>query len=121
MKNYTYGFEKLEVWTIAKEITVTVYNLTGNFPDEEKFGLTNQMRRASISICSNIAESTGRLGKKDKLRFIEYAYSSALELLSQVLIAVELKFCLPEDVAELRDKIEKQTNKLNGLRRSFTN
>ena len=63
---YTFSFEKLNVWVNSKELVTKIYKLTRNFPDEEKFGLTNQLRRASISIASNLSEGTSRQTKKDK-------------------------------------------------------
>ena len=63
---YTYSFEKLQVWKDAKELAKVIYALTGNFPAEEKFGLISQLRRASVSIASNIAEGSARQTSKDQ-------------------------------------------------------
>ena len=83
---HTYAFEKLEVWHDAKQFVVTIYKITGNFPAEEKFGIINQIRRASIAIASNIAEGSGRKTTKDQSHFYHIAYSSALEVLNQLII-----------------------------------
>lgn len=80
-----FGFEKLQVWQKARELSVFVYKATKGFPSEEKFGLISQMRRSVVSISSNIAEGTGRHSYKDKARFTEISYGSALELLNQVI------------------------------------
>ncbi len=66
---YVYSFEKLEVWTLAKEFTEKAYTLTSSFPESEKFGLTSQIRRVCVSICSNIAEGTTRNSFKDQAHF----------------------------------------------------
>ncbi len=63
---YLYSFEKLEVWKCSVELSKSIYELTKAFPETEKFGLTNQLRRASISIASNLAEGTSRNTNKDK-------------------------------------------------------
>jgi len=113
---YTYSFEKLEVWIEAKELSKIIYTTTKDFPSNEKFGLTSQLRRASISICSNIAEGSARKTNKDKAHFTTMAFSSAVEVLNQIIIAEELDFISTEQYASIRTKIESITNKLNGLR-----
>ena len=113
---YTYSFEKLEVWNEAKEFTKTVYLLTSKFPDSEKFGLTSQIRRASVSICSNIAEGSARKTDKDKAFFTTIAFSSAVEVLNQLIICKDLQFLNVEDYKKCRFQIESITNKLNALR-----
>jgi len=72
---YTYAFEKPEVWKEAKEFTKVIYQLTEGFPKSEKFGLISQLRRASISICSNIAEGSARNTGRDKTHFTTMAFS----------------------------------------------
>jgi len=66
---YTFSFERLDVWNKARLLTKKIYQLTMNFPDSEKFGLTNQLRRAVISISSNLAEGTSRISRKDQIHF----------------------------------------------------
>ena len=82
-----FNFEKLETWHEAIAFADLIYKLTRHFPDEERFGLTNQMRRAAVSISSNIAEGCSRGSKADFRRFIEIATGSAFELSSQSIIA----------------------------------
>jgi four helix bundle protein len=89
---YTYYFEKLEIWNLAIDLSVYVYGITQKFPPEEKFGLTNQIRRASNSISANIAEGVHRKSNKEKKRFLEIAYSSNLEVLSHSILASRLKY-----------------------------
>lgn len=66
---HIYSFEKLHVWIESKELTKQIYELTKTFPKNEEFGITSQLRRASISICSNIAEAVSRSTNKEKARF----------------------------------------------------
>jgi len=110
-----YYFEKLEVWQEAKDFTVYIYRLTGSFPEEEKFGMISQLRRASHSISANIAEGISRNTNLDKARFINQAYSSAIEVLNFLIISFELQFIKKQEYDVLRAKIECITNKLNAL------
>jgi four helix bundle protein len=105
---YTYSFEKLEVWIEAKEFAKKIYVTTSKFPDSEKFGLISQLRRASISICSNLAEGSAR--QSYKAHFTTIAYGSVIEVLNQLIIAVELNFLPLEEYRDLRTLIESITN-----------
>jgi len=113
---YTYSFEKLNVWVEAKDLSKSIYKIINNFSSEEKFGLTSQLKRASVSICSNIAESSARKTNKDKAHFTVIAFSSAVEVLNQLIIAHELEFISDKNYSSLRQKLESITNKLNALR-----
>ena len=84
---HIYSFEKLRVWQNAKDLVVEVYKITRNFPDEGKFGLTSQVRRAALSVTANIAEGSGRTSSKDQAHFYQMAYSSLLELLNHFYIS----------------------------------
>ncbi|MFV8379539.1 four helix bundle protein [Flavobacterium sp. LB3R33] len=79
--------------------------MTLSFPNDEKFGLTNQLRRASVSIPSNIAEGSSRQSNKDFARFLEIAIGSAYEVETQILISSDLGFITPEDLKELTDML----------------
>lgn len=105
----TFGFEKLIVWQKSRELSVYVYTETKNFPDEERFGLISQMRRSVVSILSNIAEGTGRHSNKDKARFTEIAYGSALELVNQAILSNDLEFLSEEKYLKIRQKISEIT------------
>jgi four helix bundle protein len=118
---YTYSFEKLEVWNESKEFTKSIYTITTTFPDQEKFGLISQLRRASVSICSNIAEGSARNTYKDKAHFTTMAFSSAIEVINQLILSFEMKFISEEVYTKLRLELESITNKLNGLRNYQTN
>ena len=111
-----YGFEKLLVWQEAKDFALLIYRLTQSFPDTEKFGLINQLRRAAISISSNIAEGSNRTTKNDQARFYSIAYSSLMEVLSQIIISKGLGFIENEQYYTIRQQIESISNKLNALK-----
>ena len=113
---HKFSFEKLDVWIESKELTKSIYNLTISFPDSEKFGLVSQLRRASVSICSNIAEGTSRISDKDKAHFISMSYSSAMEVLNQLILSYELEYISENHYSNCRNQINSITNKLNSLR-----
>ncbi|PKP13016.1 MAG: four helix bundle protein [Bacteroidetes bacterium HGW-Bacteroidetes-3] len=115
---HLYSFEKLEVWKESIKLVKTIYVLTNNFPENEKFGLVSQLRRATISISSNLAEGTSRSTNKDKAHFTTMAYSSAMEILNQIIISKELEFIDEKNYLETRDYIYKISNMLNALRKS---
>jgi len=83
----TKSFKDLIVWQKARDLAVAVYKLTENFPKSELYGLTSQMRRAAISVSSNIAESYHRFHRKEKQQFLSVAFGSGSELESQIEIA----------------------------------
>ena len=115
---YTYSFEKLNVWQQARLLTKEIYIVTNSFPNEEKFGLVSQMRRAAISVSSNIAEGSSRNSEKDQAHFYTTAYSSLVELLNQLILSFDLEFLQKDKYAELRASIELISNQLNNLRKS---
>jgi four helix bundle protein len=85
-------YKDLEFWRRSKDLAVSIYRLSAKFPSDEKFGITNQMRRASVSIASNIAEGSSRSSDKDFRRFLEMSMGSAYELETQLLISKELGY-----------------------------
>ena len=113
---YIYSFEKLEVWNEAKEFAKSIYTITSTFSDSEKYGLVSQLRRASVSICSNIAEGSARNSYKDKAHFTTMTFGSTVEVLNQLILCFELNFITESDYLKLRCDIESITNKLNALR-----
>lgn len=86
------SYKDLIVWQRAIELTVAVYELTNSFPAEERYGLMNQMRRAAVSIASNIAEGRLRSSRKDFKNFLHIAFGSGAELETQILIAKKLSY-----------------------------
>lgn len=103
----------LEVWKQSIDLVYTIYEITKQFPESEKFGLVNQMRRAAVSVPSNMAEGAGRLSTKEFIRFLNIANGSLSELETQLVIAVKLGFI---DSSEALDNsiisIRKMTYKL---------
>jgi four helix bundle protein len=99
-------FKDLEMWKQSRIFCSDIYAITSTFPDEEKFGLTNQLRRASVSIPSNIAEGASRSSNKDFSRFLELAIGSAYEVETQLLISGDLGFIERENLAVLCSKLE---------------
>ena len=115
---HIFGFEKLSVWEDVKALTKMIYQITNDFPAEEKYGLVSQLRRASISVGSNLAEGSSRLTRKEQAHFYSIAYSSLMEVLSQVIISKELGYLDEKYEAELRDRISKVSFKINALRKA---
>ncbi len=113
-----FGFEKLKVWQAARALTKRVYSVTLSFPEEEKFGLISQLKRASVSVCSNLAEGSSRDSYKEKARYNEIAYGSLMELLNQIILASDLNYLKNEDYISIREKIDEISYMLNGLRKS---
>jgi four helix bundle protein len=114
-----FGFEKLDVWKKSVDLADDVYRLTRDFPDYEKFGLANQMRRAAVSISSNIAEGSARDSKKDFARFLQIAYGSTMEVVSQLHIAQRQGFIPKEDARALYQNCEEIARMISGLKRSL--
>jgi four helix bundle protein len=116
-----YSFEKLDAWIMSKDLVKDIYILTRNFPKEELFGLTSQIRRASVSIASNLAEGSSRTSPKDQVRFYVISFSSLVEVINQLIISHDSGFVSNEDYIKLRSKIEKLSNFINSLRQSVSN
>ncbi|WP_339634708.1 four helix bundle protein [Bizionia echini] len=104
----------LEIWKKSRLFCAEIYSITSKFPENEKFGLTNQLRRASVSIPSNIAEGSSRHSNKDFTRFLQIAIGSAYEIETQLLIAPDLNFINKDELDSLLnslDAIIKMTSK----------
>jgi four helix bundle protein len=114
----TYSFENLLVWQKSRALTKEIYKLTSTFPKEEVFGITSQMRRCSISIPSNLAEGSSRRTNKDKARFTEIAFGSGLELLNQLIIALDLNYIEESKYLEIRIKLQEVTFLLDALQKA---
>ena len=96
-----------------------IYKITKSFPEDEKFGITSKIRRAGISIAANIAEGMSRNTEKDKARFINQAFSSAIEVLNFLIVSHDLEIFDEHQYTDLRAKLEKITNQLNSLYNKF--
>ncbi|MBI2258805.1 MAG: four helix bundle protein [Flavobacteriia bacterium] len=99
-------FKEFEFWKKSRELNKEIYLITNAFPDVEKFGLISQLRSASVSISSNIAEGCSRRSYKDFYRFLEIAIGSAYEVESQLLLALDLEFIEEKEQLTLVNKIE---------------
>lgn len=115
----TYSFEKLEVWQDSRLLVKEIYTITKPFPTEERFGLTSQLRRAMVSVSCNISEGTSRWSNKEKVRFIEIAFSSLMEVLNCLILANDLEYIDESKLFQLRESIDKVGNKLNSLTTHF--
>lgn len=113
-----FSFEKLIAWQKGRELAILIYKTTKNFPKDETFGLTSQMRRCSISIALNLAEGSGRSSMKDKARFSEIAYSSSLELLNQVILNHDFEYVVESEYIQIREKITEVNMLIDGLYKS---
>src|SRR5713101_1577474 len=114
-----FNFEKLDVWQKAIDFADLVYNHTRHFPADERFGLTNQMRRAAVSISSNIAEGTSRLSQADFARFIEIAMGSVFEVVSQAFVSRRQGVLNQEGFRALYTAAEEIGRMLSGLQKSL--
>ncbi|MDR3402995.1 MAG: four helix bundle protein [Chthoniobacter sp.] len=114
-----FNFEKLDVWRKAIDFADIVYLATGAFPGDERFGLTNQMRRAAVSIASNIAEGTSRNSKVDFARFVEMATGSVFEVVSQATISTRRQFLGEAEYARIYSAAEELSRMLSGLRKAL--
>ncbi len=115
---HQFGFERLVVWKNAITLSKLVYEISADFPSEERFGLIAQIRRAVISIPANIAEGASRFSRKDQVRFYGYAYGSLMEVLNFVILAKEFNFMDEVDYENSRNHISEIANKLNALTNS---
>ena len=108
----------LNVWKKSMNLVVLIYKLTGQFPKEELFGLASQMRRASVSIPSNIAEGHGRNSEKELIRFLYISLGSASELETQLLLSYKLGFLNEDSFNHLNDNNNEIIKMLSSLIRS---
>jgi len=108
-------FSDLFAWQESHKLVIFVYKLTKKFPEDEKFGLTSQIKRAAVSITSNIAEGFGRNTKKDKMQFYAIAKGSVYETDNQLKIALDLKYIQEGDYTVAKDNISKCLRLISGL------
>lgn len=120
MVGITYSFEKLNVWQEAKKLVVDVYQLLDDFPKFEKYALCDQIRRAVVSVPSNIAEGSGRKSLKEQIRFLEISYGSLMETYNQLLIAIDLTYITEESVGAIKPRIDAIAKMINGLSNAYS-
>lgn len=111
------SFTDLRAWQEGHKLVMMVYEITGKFPNNEIFGITNQMRRCVISITSNIAEGFSRKTIKDKVQFYSVSLGSLTELQSQLLIARDLKYMDKEDFSKIAQQTIIVSKLINGLKK----
>ena len=109
------NFRDLDVWRLGKEIVLYVYKITKGFPKEELFGLVSQMRRAAVSIPSNIAEGFNRQHNKEYRQFLYVALGSCAELETQLELSCDLKYMRPNVRDSLLEKLDHETRMLRNL------
>ena len=120
MTGITYSFEKLNVWQEAKKLVVDVYHLLDEFPKFEKYALCDQIRRAVVSVPSNIAEGSGRKSLKEQIHFLEISYGSLMETFNQLLIAIDLTYITEESVEAIKPRIDSVAKMINGLSNAYS-
>lgn len=107
------------MWNDARMFIVEIYKLTGTMPAEERYGLCSQIQRASVSIASNIAEGTTRISDKEKIRFVEIAYGSLMEVYCQLCIALDLFYITEKQLENQKITIDIIAQKLSGLKNAY--
>lgn len=116
-----HNYKELIVWKRSIKLCASVYKLIANFPNKERFGLISQMRRASVSIPSNIAEGGGRRKDREFLHFLGVAHGSIRELESQLYISLELEFVNLDQIDSITDEITEIQKILYALIQKFEN
>ncbi len=114
------SFRNLEAYKAGKILIKEVYRLLKKFPKEEQFAMCSQLRRASISITSNIAEGSGRVSNKEKVHFLHISYGSLMEVLSQMDIANDLEYITKEEFNKIEVLVENVGRPLSGLENYFS-
>ena len=113
-------YKKLEAYKLAKELTMYIYSLLKNFPSYEQYALCDQLRRAAISIPSNIAEGMGRMAVKERIHFLEISYASIMEVICQLDISQSLGYIDERELKDAETKAETLTKVMSGLRKSLS-
>lgn len=115
---HTYSFEKSEIWDEIRKLVKRIYKITDNFPYKERFGLSNQIQRAVISVSSNIAEGSSRTSYKDQAHYTQIAYGSLLEVISQLIAAKDLNYIDNDKYISTREEIDQLSPRIASLRNS---
>lgn len=113
------SFRDLDAYKAGKVLIKEVYRLLKKFPKEEQYAMCDQLRRAAISITSNIAEGSGRVSNKEKVHFLEFSYGSLMEVLSQMDVACDLEYITTEDFNNIEVLVENVGCPLSGLKSYF--
>ena len=121
MENHDFSFEGLRVYQASRQLVKDVYKLVNKLPAIENFALSSQIRRAVVSVKSNIAEGSGRNHAKDKAHFIDMAYGSLMETYSELETAADLEYIKEHEVKDIKPEIIEIGKMLSGLRSSILN
>ena len=116
-----FGFRDLRVYQTSKDFVKTVYGLLSTYPPNEQYALCDQLRRASVSVPTNIAEGMSRLSDKEKVHFIEISYGSLMEVLCQMEISKELNYVTEEQMKDIENQITIIAKQLSKLRTTLSN
>ena len=114
-----FGYRRLVAYQKGKEVVKRVYRLLKKFPAEERYAMCDQLRRASISVVSNLAEGVSRFSVREKKHFIEMSYGSLMEISSQMDIAEELGYITTDERLSVEKLIVEEVRILSGLKKSF--
>ena len=115
---YAFAFERLEVWQLARQFMKFCYVLIDTFPQQEKYNLVDQIRRASTSVALNLAEMTSRTSLKEQAHFSEIAYGSAIEVYCSFMLSHDLGYIDDKQLEDVRTKAGELSNKINALKNS---
>jgi four helix bundle protein len=114
-----FSFESLDVYQKSRSLVTDIYRIQHSFPQEERYGLGDQLRRASTSITANIAEGSGRQSVKEKIHFVEISYGSLMEVFCELQTATDLGYITESRFDELRPQFTDIAKMLSGLRSSL--
>jgi len=117
----TFPFQNLKVYHASVTFVKDIYTILKKFPSEEKFALNDQMRRAVVSIPSNIAEGMGRFSEKERVHFLEISYGSLMEIICQLEVALKLEYITDEERDVLLNQAKEIAKMLSGLRTAILN
>ncbi|MEX0722118.1 MAG: four helix bundle protein [Balneolaceae bacterium] len=115
-----HNYKQLDVWDMAIDLATSLYSITKNHPKEEKYGLVSQMRRAAVSISSNIAEGAGRNSDKEFRQFLNIAFGSCSELETQLIISKRLAYLSPSDFEKLSSHLTEIQKMIYTLIKKFS-
>ena len=121
MQVQQFTFEKLKVWQLSRILTVDIYSISKTFPGDEKFGLISQLRRAAISVNSNIAEGSTRTSPRGQAYFYTVAFSSLMELFNHLILAYDLRYLKEIELQNFRVRIKDISVRLTNLKSSLLN
>jgi len=114
-----FAYRKLIVYQHARRYATYIYSLTRKFPVEEKYGICSQLQRAAVSVSSNIAEGLSRFSEKDKIHFLEIAFGSLYETMSQIEISFDLGYINEEEYNNVERQVSDISKMLSGLRKTY--